>query len=243
MDCNSIFKTIWKNKEDWFAPPLVAGAAIIPPYYLFMAKSDLQLGNVMPKFRPRQVISSGVKAAPVIGGIVGTQMIAQKGFEVLWNRYVGKRDAPTFTSMLMSSLAVGTISVVPLAWFNGLTMGLSLPQVLRALTWKQSGAILVRETSFLGAIRISDPVSNEMKRKFGDNHLVDVISYFISGFFGSIVGHPADTALTRWQKGLKVEFGRQLLKGAGTKAFAAGTFTLLYKEGMNLVKLIASTDQ
>jgi hypothetical protein len=44
-----------------------------------------------------------------------------------------------------------------------------------------------------------------LKRKFGDHKAIDYGAAFLAGGLGSLAGHPANTALTRWQSGLKMD--------------------------------------
>jgi len=55
-----------------------------------------------------------------------------------------------------------------------------------------------------------------MQSIFGDNAAVDYASAAISGAIGSVVGHGADKALSRSQKGMTIS-ARQLTYGLGTK--------------------------
>lgn len=100
---------------------------------------------------------------------------------------------------------------------------------LKSLSAKQTGAILLRETSFLFSLRVSGPLSAAMKQHFGENKAVEFGSAFVSGTIGSLIGHPADTALTLWQKGMKVEKLRHTMRGAPAKALAVGGFSVCYK--------------
>jgi len=220
----------WFNWNQ-FNPIFAAAGAIVPPYYLFVVKSAYQQGKPAPSMTMREVLMGGVKAAPTIGTIVGTQMIVQAFVEkaLVKARKNEEGQPPSFWTMLGSSAFVGGVSAPLLAIFNGQTMGLSPMQSLSALSAKQAAAIVTRETSFLFSLRVSEPISEELKQVAGDTKAVEYVSAALSGAIGSVVGHPADTALTLWQKGIKVVSLPQLMRGAVPKSGAVAAFSLGYK--------------
>jgi hypothetical protein len=65
-----------------------------------------------------------------------------------------------------------------------------------------------------------------MKNEFGDNQAVSYTAAFTAGSIGSLSGHPANTALTRWQNNLSIEHPRQLLWGSARKTWAIGLFAV-----------------
>jgi hypothetical protein len=105
----------WNTIAPYAAPPMAASLAIIPVFPGFTAKSALQTGGVIPSLT--QSLRQGCKAAPTIGVIVGTQIGIQKALEKAFY------SPSSFTSILASSLTVGTLSAPALAVFNGQTMG------------------------------------------------------------------------------------------------------------------------
>lgn len=218
----------WTAISPYVTPPVAAAAAIVPVFYGFVMKSAQQQGDPIPRMKPMEAIKQGCKAAPTVGVIVGTQMVAQNIIESLLGG-TNKEKSSSFVSMLMSSMIVGAISSPALAVMNGQTMGRSIQASLRALSAKQVVAIVTRETSFLFSLRISTPVSETMKQICGDNPAVDYGATFVSGAIGSVIGHPADTALTLWQKNRKIKSARQLMGGAPVKAIAVGGFAMGYK--------------
>lgn len=215
----------------YLIPPSAASAAIVPVYYGFIVKSAQQAGNSIPRISLIEALKGGCKAAPTIGIIVGTQMVVQSIAEKTLMKFSSnKKDQPSgFIRMFASSMIVGVVSAPALAVFNGQTMGRKVLVSLKDLSAKQAGAIVARETSFLFSLRVSGPVSELMKRKFGDNKMVEYGSTFLSGAIGSLIGHPADTALTRWQKGMETKNFRQAMKGGPIKAVAVGGFSVCYK--------------
>lgn len=206
-------------------PALAAAAAIIPSYYGFIVKSARQAGEDVPKMTLREVVKGGIKAAPNLGIIVGTQMMVQNVVEKKLNH---GNETIRFDKMILSSAIVGLTSSPFLAVFNGQTMGLTPFQALRSMTGKQAMAITGRETSFVCSLRISEPMSDLLKKQAGDNLSVETASAFVSGAIGSVIGHPMDTALTLWQRGKTIESPYILMRGALPKAGGVGVFNIVY---------------
>jgi hypothetical protein len=89
--------------SDYIAPPISAMGAIVLPYRFFVQKSALQLGRPIPQISFWEGIAGGLRAAPTIGCIVGTQMIAQEAIE----KMIGSdKDHPSFFKMFASSALV-----------------------------------------------------------------------------------------------------------------------------------------
>ncbi len=218
----------WKNVAPYVTPPLAASIAICPVFYLLMVKSAQQVQEPIPKFN-WSAVKTGFRAAPTIGMTIGIQMFAQERIEKIVMNITGNQDAKGMTSMMISSAMVGLISAPTLAIFNGQTIkGRTSIESLKQLTAKQVIAIVTRETSFLLALRISDPASEAMQSITGDNLLSKYGSIFMTGVVSSMIGHPADTVLTLWQKNMPVISCRQLMRGSITKAVAVGGFSILY---------------
>ncbi|MBS3904359.1 MAG: hypothetical protein KGZ39_03430 [Simkania sp.] len=221
---------VWARVAPYLIPPAAASAAIVPVFYGFIAKSALQVGAPIPKMPIIEVLKGGFKAAPTIGAIVGTQIAVQKAVEkVLAKGSHGDQETASSARILASSMIVGGASAPALAVFNGQTMGRSIVESLKKLTAKQAGAIVVRETSFLFSLRISDPLGRAMKQVGGDNKAVEYGAAFTSGAIGSVIGHPADTALTLWQRNIQIDSFRSLMRGSPVKAVAVGGFAVCYK--------------
>jgi hypothetical protein len=231
MSSVSQYQGIWASMVPYFASPVAASVAIVPVFYGFVAKSAQQLGNPIPRMSVKEALKGGCKTAPTIGVIVGTQMAVQRVVEkALVERSNDQKDrSPSFGAMFVISMFVSGGSVPALVAFNGQTMGRTVAASLRSLSARQAGAIVARETSFLFSLRVSGPMSEIMKRTFGENRAVEYASAFTSGAVGSLVGHPADTALTLWQQGRKVTNLRQAMRGGPVKALAVGCFSVCYK--------------
>ncbi len=219
-------KGIWPSVASYIVPPFTASVAIVFVFRDMVAKSAEQLGQFVPSMTFREGVKRGVKAAPTVGAIVGTQMILQNMVE---KALVG--DKPSLSSKFASSAIVGTASAPVLAVFNGQTMGRGVRESLRKFSPRQGLAIAVQETAFVIGISASDQLATKMRKKFGDTKAVDYTATFVAGAAGSLAGHPANTALTRWQAGLTVDHFSQLMWGAARKARAIGCFAVLYKFG------------
>ncbi len=221
--------TSWTNAAwDFAKPPLAAAGAIIPAHYGFVVKSAQQLEQAWPSRTLWQALQGGIKSSPVIGAIVGTQMVSQNLVEGALTKLQGE---PNWATMLLSSAIVGGLSAPGYAIFTGQTTGLSMLESLKVFDSKQTAAVVARETSFVLSLRVSDHVSKVMGEFAGDSKPVELASAFVTGALGSAVGHPADTAFTRWQNGLPVSFSRQLMRGILVKSATTGFFAVLYKLG------------
>jgi hypothetical protein len=233
---------VWKTIAPYVVPPVAAGAAIVPVFYGLMAKSDQQLGKPIRQMNLATVFKEGCEAAPVIGGQVFVQNVVEKALQ----KRLNSEHPPSFNTMLASAIIVSFLSVPPLAVLNGLTTRQKeqtfkqcAMESLKLLSPKQALAIVSRETSFLFSLRISEPIALEMKRRFGEHPAVAYGSAFMSGAVGSVVGHPADTALTLWQKGKKVENLRQLMRGGPIKAATVGSFAICYEEAKKFLNSLS----
>lgn len=219
---------IWSSIGAYAIPPCAASAAIIPVFPDMIAKSAQQKGLPIPSTTFIEGVKKGVKAAPTVGVVVGVQMIIQNTVE---NALVRDSNQQSLSSMFVSSAVVGIGSAPILAVFNGQTIGKGARESLRNFSFKQGFAIAAQETAFVIGLSAADRVAVATRKKFGDNKFVDYTAAFIAGAAGSLAGHPANTALTRWQEGMAVENWRQLTWGAARKARAMGCFAVLYKLG------------
>lgn len=210
---------------------IAASVAIVPPFYGFIAKSEYQCGKPKPRIHPLIAIKAGLKAAPIIGPTVGIQMFAQAFFEQMLAAHV-KHDSFV---MLISTTFVAGISAPALAICNGLTMRKTAIESLRTLSARQTSAIMTRELGFLLGLRISGPAGEYIKKNCGDSKHIEYLTALISGMLGSVMGHPADTILTRKQNGLKITY-HSLMKGVIPRALAIGVFSLGFKALKDLHK-------
>jgi len=213
----------------YLVPPICAGVAIVPVFRDLMPKSAQQLGKI-PNVSLREGVKEGIKASRTVGVLVGSQMILQGAVE----RNLTQNDG-SLEAKLKSSAIVGFFSSPVVAIFNGQSMKWRALKSLRRLNSKQALAITVQESAFVGGISAADKLAAVMKSRFGDNKAVEYSAAFASGAMGSLVGHPANTALTRWQAGLKVTSARQLMWGSMRKARAVGAFSVLYRLGKEVL--------
>lgn len=220
----------WSDMAPYVTPPVAAGMSIVPVFGDMIAKSAQQLNKPVPKLSIVSALKEGCRVAPTVGAIVGTQMVLQQQIERQLNEG-GEGDLKT---KLVSSATVGALSSPVLAVFNGQSLGWGVLQSIRRFTPKQAGAITAQETAFVLGLSAADEVASVMKSHFGEHRAVDDGAAFISGAMGSLAGHPANTALTRWQQGLAVDSFRQSMWGAMRKARCVGCFALLYKWGKEL---------
>lgn len=255
----------WSHLAPYMVPPAAAASAVIPVYYGFEVKSAQQLGLPIPKMSFWEVIKGGFKAAPTIGMIVGTQMVAQNLVEKTLHDKSKPNTPPSFSMMLASSAIVAGVSAPLLAVFNGQTMARNDQEMsrhdksisrqnqiaarkawesmaqnawetLRKLTLRQSGAIVVQETSFLFSARVTGPLNDALKDHFGDTTAVRYGSPFLSGMIGAFCNHPANTALTLWQKNQKVVSLKQLMQGSPVRAVTVGGFMVCYQVANDILK-------
>lgn len=218
----------WISMAPYFVPPIAASAAIVPVFRDMIAKSAQQKGLPIPDMSFKTSVKEGIKAAPIVGVIVGTQMVVQSVVEKVLS---GKSSSKSLASTLASSAIVGTASAPVLAVFNGQTMGWTVRESLRRFSAKQGVAIAIQETAFVCGLSVADQLAAVMKKRFGNSKAVDYTAAFVAGAAGSLAGHPANTALTRWQSGMSVDSFRQLMWGSVRKARAVGIFSITYKLG------------
>lgn len=228
---NMTMRDAWTHASPYIAPPVAAGLSVIPVSYGFNIKSALQLGNPFPRMSFSEILRGGIAMSPTVGGIVGTQMIAQNMAQKGLKQISGGKDEDraSFAQTFIASAIVGLVSAPGLAVFNGQTAGKKVKDSLRELSPKQAMMITARETSFLFSLAASGPISDYMEKKCGENKIVGYASTFISGSIGSIVGHPFDTALTLDQHKMKMRNFRHLMQGGGAKALTVGGFAICYK--------------
>lgn len=67
--------------SSWIVPPIAAGAAIVPTYYGFAVKTAQQLQKPIPSMSVLEALMGGMRLAPTVAGLVGTQMVLQNASE------------------------------------------------------------------------------------------------------------------------------------------------------------------
>ncbi|SCA62641.1 hypothetical protein SCG7086_AC_00060 [Chlamydiales bacterium SCGC AG-110-P3] len=211
----------WKSVAPYAAPPIAAATAIIPAMPGYITKTALQLEQA-PKLSLTGCLRTAFKAAPTIGVIVGTQMIAQPCVERRFqNNETG--HTPEWAVLAASSTVVGAASAPMFAVFNGQTMGWSPLKSLRKLCIKQAAYISCKEVLFVGGIQARGRVREAISPVTKTNRVADAAAGFIGGAIGTGLGHPADTALTRTQAGLPTRLVH-LWRGCVPRFIAGGVF-------------------
>lgn len=230
----------WSLLAPYAIQPLAASCAIVPAYRDLVAKSALQRGESVQYMSAREWIKGGSKMAPTIGGIIGVQMCLQT---VLEKAITGDSNEESLSSKFVSSAVIGTLSSPLLAAYNAQTIKMGAWIAFRNVTKKQCLVISLQETAFVGGISVAGKLAEVMKEKLGHNKAVEYVATFTAGALGSLAGHPANTALTRWQSGMTVETVRQSMWGAFRKARAIGTFAVFYKMGKELLNPLVERSQ
>lgn len=230
---------VWSTVAPYVIPPGSAFVAIIPVFPDLIAKSAQQKGQPIPKMTSVEVLKEGLKAAPTVGFIVGGQMNIQNEVE---ERLVKRYGVSNWATTIASSAIVGACSAPILAVFNGQTMKQTVLESLRKLSLKQAAAITMQETAFVAGLSVGDKVAAVMRMYLGDHTAIDYITAYVTGAAGSLAGHPANTALTRWQSGMRVE-SHHLMWGAARKARAVGGFAVGYKLCKNIASSLPSSSE
>lgn len=218
---SSLLEMLWPH----VAPIASTALANIPVYYGFIAKSSLQMKQGFPSLALRALAFETLRSSPTVGVCVGMQIIAQHLFEKkIFN--IDPVNA-SFKEKLLSAIAVGALSAPAYAAMNAQSMGKTIRYAFLHFSKKQALAITIREGAFLMGLEMADPICDVMKKRFSKESS-DFLSGFISGIFGSIVGHPADTYLTLEQNKMKVSGLSCLYRGAMTRAISVGAFSMCY---------------
>jgi hypothetical protein len=207
----------WSALAPYVVQPVAATCAIVPAFNDLVKKSTEQRGDLVTKMKAKDWVTGVFKTAPTVGGIVGLQMVLQPFVE---NFLKGDEKKESLLLKFESAAIIGVASSPCLAVYNGYTNGATLGKSLRMFSVKQCLAISVQETAFVGGLTVADSLAVVMKGQFGDNKVVEYVATCTAGAMGSLAGHPANTALTRWQSGKTIDSVRQLMWGATRKTRA-----------------------
>lgn len=216
----------WSYVAPYVVLPVAASLAIIPVFRGMVGKSFEQKGQPVPPMTWLEGVKGGVKAAPTVGAIVGTQMVFKNMLDKAW-----KKDSGTTSIVytVFSSAVVGAISAPGYAVYNGQTMGWKMRETLQRFSMHQAAAITARETMFVFGLTAGDNLAASMRNRFGNRKLIDYTAAFVTGAAASVVGHSFDTQLTLSQSNLPLKGYGQLLWGGPRKAWATGWFSVFYK--------------
>lgn len=229
----------WGNSAlSTIAPPVIASVSIIPTFADSIRKSALQTGQPKPRITWLQGCRMASAVAAPYGVALGAQLMAREQIE----RSLVASEGKNLKSAALSSAITGALATPIQVWLNSHTMPLQIKPSLRALSLRQwfkiSCAIATQESCFLWGLSAEGHVARYLRPLLGDNLVADYTSALISSGMGSLMGHPCNTAWTRWQRGMQVEMLSQLKRGALYRLRATLLFTMTYKIGMNAVEAI-----
>lgn len=220
-----IFSTETGTMYHYMALPAAAAAAIVPNFRPFAIKSALQTGVPIPRMTMIEAVKSGAKAAPTIGATVGAELIVDHGVKAMLPESVSEHAAK-----FMAAGVAGFLASPLYAAFTAQTRNLHPWAAMRATTKEQALATTIRETLFLASIGVAEPLARGMRAHIVDHEAMDYAAMFISGAAGSIIGHPADTYLTRITDGKVMNWSsRAMMRGSFAKAYGTGRFLLCYE--------------
>lgn len=217
---NFSVREVWQEVAPYVVHPISSGTAVVPVFYGFVRASAMQTETKTPLMSVKEALKGGLKASKAVGVMVGTQMAAQTQLDKL-------TSGVPFAS-LWNSLAIGFVSAPALVVFKGYSMNRTALESLKLLSLRQVAAIMYLETSFLFSMRLVLTADDIVKAHLGENKATSYATAFVSGAVGSLIGHPADTAVARWQKELLVPM-RVWFYGAPVKAITLGAFSVIYK--------------
>lgn len=199
-----------------------ASIAIGVTFHGFRIKGAEQVEREKPIFS----LTKNISAMPTIGGIVSTQILAERCI-----RGFIEGSCPSEVASVISLGVTSLVSAPLLKGFSGQSLDEGFIESMKRLTIKETGAIFMREMSFLAAVRLSEPLSTHMREKYGDTKFVEQGSVFGGAVVSSVVGHPFDTIVARLQSNMPIDViknPRQLMLGLTARTYSIGAFTLIY---------------
>lgn len=220
------FLKFWAHVAPLAAPPIAAGGAVAVIMRDMMKKGHVQIYGTTPSVSLFAGILQGVKAAPVVGATVAFQMMLQGRVQRVFTDET--EDVPLLP-LVASSTVVGIISSPLLLAFNAQTTGKGALQGLKECTPKKGGMISIQEGTFVVGLAGAKPLGRVMRAHIWDHPGMDTVASFMASAGGSILGHPANTAVTLWQEGMQVSTIRGLYRGVFYKARGTGFFGVFYK--------------
>jgi hypothetical protein len=219
--------------EKYLTPTIGGVVATVPSFYLFELKSAVQIGGMRPKWGVSAIIR-GIKASPLSGAVVAAQIGAHSEIEERLDKHGLEKS---FARTLAVSGTVGLLSSPLLIALNGMSMGQNVFKSITGMSRLQFFALGGRETAFVATMKFSEQLSRYMRGIFGDSIAINYGSPFIAGVVGCAASHPFDTAVTRSQVGIPIKITpmelakgtgwKQLMRGAGWRCAAGGTFVSL----------------
>lgn len=187
----------WNTLVPYFQTPVGVSVGITPVFYGFIAKSALQTGATkLPPVVIKDILSGSKNAA----ALLATQVFVQDTIERVVKKRMGVQPAESLPIAVSLANTVGTVVVTApaLAIFNGWTMNHGWKQSLNSLiaSPKLTGALVLRDTGFLAGTKLSKPVSEAVKARYGYSFPLEYMSVFTSGVVAALFGHPFDTMFT-----------------------------------------------
>lgn len=208
---------------------MVASIAIVPCFPGLIAKNALQLEQPVPRLKPGKLLKMAGKSAPTAGIIIALQLTSEGWANNYMKERSGKKNEKlSLGQTIVSSAFSGLVAAPALAVLNGQASGMSVVEAIRTVSRRQIVLLVTRETSFVASLKLSVPLSIYMKDRLGESRATDFACGAVSGATASVLGHPADTAVTRLQKGLRIVHVRQYMNGGAVKATTMAVFTGLY---------------
>jgi len=213
-----------ENSAPFIIAPVAASISIVPVFYGYMAKTAKQLGKPCPSVSSPEFRINLVKAIPTFGAVVGVQLAAHT---IVQNILFSNKEA-SLSSLMTSSMIVGAVAAPPLALFNGQSANLNVKKSIQGLSVIKVLTLAARQTSFLMGMTVGDHLSRRVKLAAGDSRVAHLSCVFFSGALGSILGHPADTLVTLWQNGQKVNKFSDVWRGGLYRSMAVGSYAVIY---------------
>lgn len=204
-----------------------ASVALVPNFWFLMEKTRLQTKAHTAKTSFPFSISTGIRAIPNTCGVISTQFFCQSMGEAFFAGVLPASYLP------IAGCLAGALASAPLYdIMNRQTMGENFFPALKGFIKSPitTVPIVLRELAFLGSLRISQPLSQEIQTRLGESPMISNSSYFITGFAGSLLGHPFDSLLTQSQTNQAISRALgNLMRGGVTKAVGIGFFNVLYQ--------------
>lgn len=193
-------------------------------YFPYLQKSALATGESV-QFGVRMWFNGARATAPIVTLLLGSQLVAQKGLSFAFTK---EGSAPSKTAIIASSVITGLVTVPIATALNAATLpDLSPIEAVRKMSLKEASSMGVRETGFVLTMAARDPIYRAIVPYTGEGRVIEKITAVVVTIIGSLLTQPADTIVTRMQKGLPVTWSC-LMKGSVPRALAVSGFGILY---------------
>lgn len=204
-----------------------ASIAMGATFWCSMEKSRKQLAESEKITKFSVAIRGGLFAMLSIFGAVSIQFFFQNlGERITCNHY--PYYAPYLGCLSGALFAAPLYDVI-----NRQSMGQKFRPALQEFICNPYTVlpIVLRDFCFLGSLRFSQPIANNIEEKFGSSRLLTICSHFFVGFFGSWVSYSCDSILNFMQKGKHIPWQNPkiLMRGSLTEAFGVGLSNVFYQ--------------